>query len=138
LSELEDASGEPPLELPDALRATDCPAADVESVRLIQAHEVDPIERLLVHVADVIGKWAAPFLEGDHEWFDAARRFRADRARAYTTRIANAPAIAKADTAWQARDYEAVCEILRPIRSELGHKHHRRLVFAERKLDEAR
>jgi hypothetical protein len=135
LSDFQDASGEPPLELPDALRATDCPPSDVESVSLIQTHEVEPLERLLGHVAEVIGKCAAPFLEGDRRSFDAARGIRAERARAYTARVVSAPAIAEADSAWQARDYEQVCKILRPLRGELDDTHRRRLAFAESKLE---
>ena len=72
LSNFEDDSGEPPLELPDALRATDCPPSDVESVSLIQTHEVEPLERLLGHVAEVIGS-APPRSSSDRRSFDAAR-----------------------------------------------------------------
>jgi hypothetical protein len=104
LSELADDSGEPPLQLPDALRATDCPASEVEAISLIQAHDVEPLQRLLGRVAEAIGNYAGPFLEGDQRRFDAARRIRADRARAYTAQLVNAPAIAEADTAWQARN----------------------------------
>jgi hypothetical protein len=134
LSNYEDDSGEPPLELPDALRATDCPASDVDSVGLIQTHEVEPLQRLLSHVAEVIAKCATRFLEGDRASFDAARRIRAERARAYTAQVVNAPAIAEADSAWQARDYALVCEMLRPIRDELDDTHRRRLAFAESRL----
>jgi hypothetical protein len=135
LSDGEDESGEPPLELADALRATTCPGSDVQSVSLIQAHEVEPLERLIGHVAEVIDRCAGPFLEGDERSFEAARRIRADRARAYTAEVVNAPAIAEADTAWQARDYGLVCERLRPIRDELDDTHRRRLAFAESKLE---
>jgi hypothetical protein len=137
LSNVDDDSGEPPLELPDALRATACPAAEIESVSLIQAHEVEPVERLLGHVAEVIGNCAGPFLEGDDASFDAARRIRADRARAYTTKVVNAPTIAAADKAWQARDYEQVCESLRPIREQLDETHRRRLLFSQSRLEQA-
>lgn len=135
LSDFEDDSGEPPLELPDALRATDCPSSDVDSVSLIQTHEVEPLERLLGRVADVIGKCATAFLAGDPRSFEAARRIRADRARAYTAKVVNAPAITEADSAWQARDYEQVCKLLRPIRDDLDDTHRRRLAFAESKLE---
>jgi hypothetical protein len=137
LSDVEDDSGEPPLELPDALRATDCSPSDVEWVSLIQAHDVEPLERLLGRVAEVIERCAAPFLEGDRRSFDSARRTRAARARAYTAEVVNAPAIAEADKAWQARNYELVCEMLRPIRDELDDTHRRRLAFAESKLEKA-
>jgi hypothetical protein len=90
LSEVNDDSDERPLELPDALRATDCPASEVDSVSLIQAHDPEPVERLLRRVADVIRKYASPFLEGDRGSFDVGRRIRADRARAYTARIVDA------------------------------------------------
>jgi hypothetical protein len=135
LSDFEDDSGEPPLELPDALRATDCPSSDVDSVSLIQTPEVEPLQRLLGRVADMIGKYATAFLEGDRRSFDAARRIRADRARAYSARVVNAPAIAQADAAWQARDYEQVCKLLRPIRDDLDDTRRRRLAFAESKLE---
>jgi hypothetical protein len=59
------------------------------------------------------------------------------RARAYTAEVVNAPAIAEADAAWQARDYALVCELLRPIRGELDDTHRRRLVFAESRLERA-
>jgi hypothetical protein len=134
LVDFKDDSGEPPLELPDALRATDCPPSDVESVSLIQAHEVEPLQRLLGHVAGAIGKCAATFLEGDHRSFAAARGIRADRAHAYTAEVVNAPAIAEADSAWQARDYQQVCKLLRPIREALDDTHRRRLAFAEGRL----
>lgn len=134
LSDGADDSGEPPLELADALRATDCPASEVKSVSLIQAHDVEPLQRLIGHVAEVIAKCAIPFLEGDERSFDEARRIRADRARAYTAQVVNAPAIAEADTAWQGRDYGRVCKLLRPIREELDDTHLRRLAFAESKL----
>ena len=135
LSDVEDDSDERPIELPDALRATDCPASEVDSLTLIQAHDPEPVERLLRRVADVIWKYASPFLEGDRASFDAARRIRADRARALTAKVVNAPAIAEADSAWQARDYEQVCKLLRPIREALDDTHPRRLAFAESKLE---
>lgn len=136
LSDVNDAFDAPPLELPDALRATHCPASEVDSVTLIQAHDPEPVERLLRRVADVIRKYASPFLEGDRGSFDVGRRIRADRARAYTARIVDAPAIAEADTAWQARDYRRACEILGPMRDRLDDTHRRRLTFAERKLED--
>jgi hypothetical protein len=131
LSAIEDDSGEPPLELADALRATDCPDSEVEAISLIQAHDAAPLQRLLGRVAEVIENHAGPFLEGDRRAFDAGRRIRADRARAYTARVVDAPAIAEADTAWQARNYELVCQILRPIGDQLDETHRRRLAFAE-------
>lgn len=99
-------SGEPPLELPDALRATDCLASEVESVSLIQAHEVEPIERLLGRVAEVIGKCAGPFLEGDDASFENCPPDPCRPRSGLTTKVVNAPTIAAADKAWQARDYE--------------------------------
>ena len=137
LSDMEDNSGEPPLELADALRATACPASEVEAISLIQAHDVEPLQRLLERVAEAIGSYAGPFLRGDQRCFDAARSIRADRARAYTAEVVNGPAIAEADTAWQARNYKLVCQILRPIGDQLDDTHRRRLAFAKSKLEDA-
>jgi hypothetical protein len=130
----DDDFGEPPLELPDALRATDCPASEVESVSLLQTQDVEPLQRLLGHVAEVLRRYAGRLLEGDRQSFDAARRIRTDGARAYTTQVVTAPAVAEADAAWQARNYGLVSEILRPLRNELDDTHRRRLTFAEKRL----
>ena len=112
----------------------DCAPSVVESVSLIQAHDVEPLERLLGHIAEVIDEQAARFLEGDCRSFESARRIRASRARAYTARVVNAPAIAEADRAWQAGNYELVCETLRSIHDRLDDTHRRRLAYAERRL----
>lgn len=51
-------------------------------------------------------------------------------------RIVDAPAIAEADTAWQARDYRRVCQLLGPMRDRLDDAHRRRLALAGRKLED--
>jgi len=137
LSEVADDSGEPPLELPDALRAANCAPSVVDSVSLVQAHDVEPLARQLEHVAEVIGTCSATFLDGDRRSFDSARQIRASHARACTAEVVNAPTIAEADKAWQARKYERVCEMLWSIRDDLDETHRRRLAFAESKLKKA-
>lgn len=132
-----DDDGEPPLELADALRATDCPAEEINFVSLMQSGEPEAAGRILTRAAGVLEECATGYLDGDLALFERARAIRLQRARAYTAEVTSAPALAEADRAWHAHDYERVREVLAPVREALDVTHRRRLEFAERRLEAA-
>lgn len=125
---------EPPLELADVLRATDCDADDVRFAELIQTSDADALGRLLDRAADLLRRCAKQFLEDGHDAFTAARRLRSEHAAEYTAELRNRGLLEAADAAWQKRDYGRVHDSLNPIRDSLGDSHRRRLTFAEKRL----
>jgi hypothetical protein len=128
------ADGEPPLELADVLRATDCSPEDVKFVELIQTSDADALGRLLDRAAQMLRECADRFLGDGRDAFDAARALRSERAAAYTAGLRNREVLKAADAAWEAKDYGRVHDLLNPIRDALGESHRRRLEFAEKKF----
>jgi hypothetical protein len=125
---------EPPLELADVLRATDCSAEDIEFAELIQTSDADGRSRLLERASRLLRQCAGLFLTDGRSAFAAARALRSARAAAYTTEVRNRGVLDAADAAWKKKDYGRVHDLLDPIRDSLGEPHRRRLDFAEKKL----
>jgi hypothetical protein len=125
---------EPPLELADALRASNCDADDVRFAELMQTSNADALERLLERAANLLRECAEQLLAGDHDAFDAARRLRSERAAEYTAELRNRPILQAADVAWKKKDYGRVHDLLNPIRDSIGESHRRRLTFTEKRL----
>lgn len=128
------AVSEPPLELADVLRATDCNVEDIGSVELIQTSDADALGRLLERAAALLRECAGRALGGGHDAFAVARAIRSERAPAYTAELRNRGALAEADAAWKEKDYGRVHDLLNPIRDSLRPSDRRRLEFAEKKL----
>jgi hypothetical protein len=128
------AGPEPPLELADALRATDCDMEDIEFAELIQTADADALGRLLERAAELLRRCANRFLEDEHDAFAAARALRSERAAEYTAQLQNRGILEAADTAWEKQDYGRVHDLLNPIRDSLDDAHRRRLGFAEKRL----
>lgn len=127
-------SSEPPLELPDVLRATSCDADDVQFAELIQTSDPDALERLLERASELLRRCASRFLEDGHDAFLAARTLRSERAAYYTAQLRSRGLLDEADAAWDEKDYGRVHDLLNPIRDSLGESHRRRLKFAEKRL----
>lgn len=127
------AHTEPPLELADVLRATDCGSNDIRFAELIQTTDAVALRRLLARAAQLVRDCATPFLDDGRESFDTARELRSRRAAAYTARMRNRPVFEAADAAWAEKEYDRVYDLLNPIRSSIDEPHLRRLEFAERK-----
>jgi hypothetical protein len=125
---------EPPLELADVLRVSDCDADDIRSAELIQTSDADALERLLDRVVNLLRGCANQFLADGHDAFAAARRLRSERAAEYTAELRNRTIVKAADVAWTTKDYGRVHDLLNPIRDSLGESHRRRLTFAEKRL----
>lgn len=129
-----DRTGEPPLTLNDVLRATDCDVALSSDFARSQTGDVALLERLLHDARDVLARFGGPLLRGDEAAFARARGIRSEQARAYTAELRNRPVLEAADTAWRAKDYGRVHDLLNPIRDSLDETQKRRLDFAERRL----
>jgi hypothetical protein len=126
-------SPEPPFTLADLLRATDCPPDLISRVDLIQVADAAVLERQLARCTELLVAYGGPFLQGDPHAFADATALRSESARRYTSRMATAATIEKADSAWRRRDYDLVYALLGPIRSDLDLSHRRRLDFAVRR-----
>jgi hypothetical protein len=129
-----DRNGEPPLTLPDALRATGCGAEAIERIARSQTGDPAFLERLLNDARELLSRFGQPFLRGDDSAFARAREIRSERARAYTAELQTRPVLEAADSAWQAKDYGRVHDLLNPMRDSLDESHRRRLRFAEKRL----
>lgn len=129
-----DDDAEPPLELADALRATDCPPDQIEALTLMQSADPDALERMLDRAGRLIPEYATPFPRGDDAAFAQAWRIRSDRASLYTNQLATGQVIADADKAWNDGDYLGVYRGLRPIEETLDRTHRRRLEFAQEQI----
>lgn len=126
--------GEPPLELADVLRASQCPEDDVDAVALMQTSDEFVLARLLGQAASALRACGSALLKGDAEAFGGAKRLRSQRAAEYTREINNRGILDEADCAWRARDYPRVRELLAPIRDSLSRTHAKRLEYVETKL----
>lgn len=127
-------TNEPPLELPDVLRATPCGEDAIEQIARSQTGDAAFLERLLGDTRGLLVECGEPFLRGDASAFVAARRIRSQRARAYTAELRNRGVFDAADAAWQDKHYGRVHDLLNPIRDSLDEPHRRRLEFAEKRL----
>ena len=125
---------EPPLELADVLRASECNADDIRFAELIQASDADALERLMRRAADLLLGCASKFLADGHDAFRAARQLRSERAAEYTRGLRDRAVLEASDVAWTNRDYGRVHDLLNPIKDSLDHSHRRRLAFAEKRL----
>jgi hypothetical protein len=125
---------EPPLELADALRPTDCDAEDLRFAELIQTSDVETLSRLLEQASELLRAFAYQLLEGRHEAFVAARTMRSERAAAYTAELTSASVLEEADAAWARKEYSRVHDLLHPIKDTLDDYHRRRLEFAEKRI----
>jgi hypothetical protein len=124
---------EPPLELTDALRAVGVNATDLVAAS-IQTSDPVALARMLRRASELVRAYCAPFLQGSRDAFEAARRLRSQRAKAYTEDIRDSHALAAADDAWAKKEYGAVHDLLNPIRDRLDASHRRRLEFAQKHL----
>lgn len=125
---------EPPLELPDALRATSCGAEAIEQIARSQTEDAAVLAQILTGARDLLAEFGAPFLRGDASAFTTARRVRSQRARTHTAELRDRGVYEAADTAWVDKDYGRVHDLLDPIRDSLDESHTRRLEFAEKRL----
>lgn len=125
---------EPPLELADALRATDCGVEDIRFAELIQTSDVKALSRLLEQASQLLREFAYQLLEGRHDAFVAARAMRSERAAEYTEELRNASVLEEADAAWARKEYGRVHDLLNPIKDTLDDSRRRRLEFAEKRL----
>ena len=126
-----DRNAEPPLTLPDALRATNCDAQTIERIARSQSGDRTFLERLLFDARELLSTFGRPFLRDDDSAFARARHIRSSRARAYTAELQNRAVLEAAEKAWHVKDYGRVHELLDPIRDSLSEPHSRRLRFAE-------
>lgn len=131
----DDDGAEPPLSLPDAVRAAGCDDRAVARVAGTQSGDSGFLAGLLRDAAALLLGPARPFLEGDAAAFEVAHRQRSERARAYTAELNNRGALAEADQAWEAKDYARVSSVLGSLRGSLDEPHRRRLEFAEKRRD---
>jgi hypothetical protein len=125
---------EPPLALPDVLRATQCEIDAIDRIARSQTGDATALERLLNDARDLMSVCAQAFLRGDPSAFASARGIRSERARAYTAELRNRGVLEAADAAWQNKDYGRVHDLLNPLRDSLDEHHLRRLNFAEQRL----
>ena len=126
---------ERPLELGDALLATDFPEKD-RWLANMQTSDADALGRLLARAAELLGEYGTPFLRDDQALFAKAYAARAARSREYTRRVSvSSGTIEAADAAWHERDYDRVLALLSAVRDRLDRTHLRRLEFAERRGD---
>lgn len=125
---------DPPFELADVLRVTDCPEATWRQTATVISHEVDVSRRVLVGAAQATWLYGGAYLSGDAGAFTVARKDRLKRASEYTNQVKLAPVIALADSAWRDGDLGRVIDLLSTHRSVLPPEQSRRLTFAERKL----
>jgi hypothetical protein len=125
---------EPPLELADVVRATDCPPETVDDVQLMQARDSEVLVHLLDRALAVLDTCGRDFLRGDPDAFARAKALRSARSVEPNRQARTAPYVADADRAWERKDYRTVHALLEPIRNDLDATHRRRLDFAARRL----
>jgi hypothetical protein len=130
----DETATEPPLELPDLLRATDSGGSAADDVALMQTADADAAARLLSLAADHLRSRGRAFLAGRPEAFAKARWLRSERAAEYTQGIKNRHVLGAADEAWATKDFGRVHDLLNPIRDSLTDAYLRRLKVAEKRL----
>ena len=128
------SSVEPPLELPDVLRAAGAPEAMVRKCSTAQTSDPTVLASFAAVAADALRSHGAELLHDDERYAEALRQ-RSERARAYTAEVIAAPHIRRAERAWAKKDYAGVYAALAPVREALQTPYSHRLAFAEQRLE---
>ena len=128
LSEVDQS--DPPFELADILRVTDCPASEVARSELMQTANAEVVSRLMDRALRLLDGYGRALLAGDSLAFEVARSLRSARAKKYTEAVRTAPAREAAEIAWQGGDLARVHALLSPIADLLGERDLRRLAIA--------
>jgi len=118
------------LSLSDVLAASECPVELVNRYSLMQTGDPVVLARLINGACQLLGQFAGPFLKGDSEAFEFARRERAKRAELYTRRVSQGRRLLKAEEAWSQKDFDSVIEHLAPIEELLDEHWRRRLAYS--------
>ncbi|MBN1605286.1 MAG: hypothetical protein JW940_01560 [Polyangiaceae bacterium] len=122
-----------PLGLGDLLRAAGCPEHDVTAVEAAQPDDETALRAVLERVGLLMRRYGIPYLSGNPLAFARAVEVRREREHALDALAQRAGPQARADEAWQAKDYETVRRLLAPVRDILDPVHKRRLAYVERK-----
>lgn len=97
------------------------------------AHDFQSVRKLLQEMADIMGRYAVPLLEGESEaWSRLVGQRRADCIE-YANTVAVRQAKQAADIAWAARDYAKVVDELKIIQSRLSKADLAKLEYARKR-----
>lgn len=122
-----------PLGLGDLLRAAGCPESNVGAVEAAQPDDERALRAVLERAERLLRRHGMPYLTENPLAFVHAEEVRRERERESEIRARRARPQAKADAAWQKKDYETVRRLLAPMREILDPVHRRRLSYAEKR-----
>ena len=101
---------------------------------MFQVSSREGVQEFVPKLAEMVKKYAPPFLRGDEDAYRTALEF---RAKGYAEEVneGNLRVVrSKADAAWQAKDYAQVVQLFSPVREELTEVEAKKLAYAEQQV----
>ncbi len=89
------------------------------------------VKELVPKLADLVIKYAMPFLHGDDAEFTSAFKLQSERWKAYVKEVNLRNIRKRAEAVWQEKDYDQVVELLDSIRGDLTEVEAKKLAYAE-------
>jgi hypothetical protein len=101
---------------------------------MFQVSSPDGVREFVPKLADLVQKYALPFVKGYATAYREALQARSRAADQYMKQVNLRQVRSKTDAAWQAKDYARVVELYSQMRSELSEIESKRLVYAEQQV----
>jgi hypothetical protein len=101
---------------------------------MFQVSSPEGVREFVPKLADLVQKYAMPFIKGDATAYREALQARSRAADDYVKQVNLKQMRSKTDAAWQAKDYARVTELYSQMRSELSEIESKRLAYAEQQV----
>lgn len=94
----------------------------------------DGVKRFVPKLAELVQKYAKPFLEGDIKAYQSAAEHVRRGSALYEKHMQLQRVREQAETAWHDKDYEQVVNVYEPFREDLSQSENMRLEYAKKRL----
>jgi hypothetical protein len=101
---------------------------------MFQVSTREGVQEFVPKVSELVNKYAAPFLMGKANAYQAAHAIASRRGGEYAKQVNLSPVRARAETAWHSKNYPQVVELYGSMRDDLTKVEAARLIYAERHL----
>jgi hypothetical protein len=101
---------------------------------MFQVSSREGVQEFVPKLAKLVEKYTIPLLRGDNDAFRSAFEFQAKKWVEYESEVNLRDVRAKAETAWQAKDYARVAELYKSIRNYLTEIEVKRLMYSNQQI----
>lgn len=99
---------------------------------IFQVSSSEGVQRFVPKLAELVQKYAAPFLRGEQMAYESLKELRSQWTADYTKEVRLRDVRKRVEPAWNAKDYARVAELLRSMREYLTRVEAKRLDYAEK------